>query len=943
MKPRSVDDSLADRLATLAQDWKDVSATHSETPIRAADLDSCRAQLHALAQEAESADRAALGQALRRVALLSEVWECLRSEPGQEEAANEVASFCSEAMALLADVEGARSADEQAAQSVLRRSGERWSEYLTLVDPDSDQSEQAVEPESFDLVFPDQPDEPPAIDAQALLRLFSSGDRREPIADAPVPLPQIPALPLRLDLDAEMRDAFLADASELFERIENLVVGLNTHSDARGAIHELARCFHTLKGAAGSVGLRELAELIHALEEQIERAAGRVSPGLNDLLHQVVAYLDGLITLLRRKEVAAAPKCRPNFPEERSAVVTQEPGETAGHAQSSALEGPIRVPAARFDELTDLAGELIVQARFWLSQAELIRTFAATVRASRNRLLASTERLHEIGTEREGRLLRAPADHQADLPAQLGRLAEQADDMTVLADTAQAAAASMADRADALLRLSHQLWDSFQSLRIVPIRGLFHRVSRVLYDAARVEGRQVEVVMLGEETGVDRGIQDKAFEPLLHVARNAVGHGIESPDERASAGKAAAGRVTLEARRAGNTLMIAVQDDGKGLDSEAIAAKARRLGWLAPDETPSPERLHEFIFQPGFSTKTQANAISGRGVGMDVVAREVSKLRGTIGLSSRPGHGARVTLQLPSQLALEPALIVRVAGQGYAIPASQIESAQSFEPPIPSSPPDETESGGSSTSTGATVVFRDQPIPLVFARDMLGIERNTSHPWPKLVVVRTGSRLVGVVVDAIEGTEDLVIKPLGALLGGHPLVSGTSLSLNGELISIINPTGFEAWLIHHAGAEMVHATAAPAQEPRIAARAETTVLVVDDSISVRRGMARHLCALGLDVHEVSDGMEALSRLRSSSYGLVVTDLEMPRLDGFALLAEMKRVPALAAIPVVVASTLGGADTRRRVLELGARALLAKPVDPRELARAVEPLLPCGER
>ncbi len=182
---------------------------------------------------------------------------------------------------------------------------------------------------------------------------------------------------------------------------------------------------------------------------------------------------------------------------------------------------------------------------------------------------------------------------------------------------------------------------------------------------------------------MDRAVQDKAFESLLHVVRNAVGHGVESPSDRVRAGKPATGCVTLEAGREGNTLVINVLDDGKGVDDDAIADKARRLGWLRSDENPSREQLHAFLFQPGFSTKSQANAISGRGVGMDVVAREVAKLRGTVDLASQPGRGTRLTLRLPAQLALEPALIVRVGGQPLAVPASEVEYAQPYESSVP--------------------------------------------------------------------------------------------------------------------------------------------------------------------------------------------------------------------------------------------------------------------
>jgi CheY-like chemotaxis protein/chemotaxis signal transduction protein len=326
---------------------------------------------------------------------------------------------------------------------------------------------------------------------------------------------------------------------------------------------------------------------------------------------------------------------------------------------------------------------------------------------------------------------------------------------------------------------------------------------------------------------------------------------------------------------------------------------------------------------------------------MDVVAREVGKLHGTIDLNSQPGRGARVTLRLPSQRALEPSLIVRVGGHGLAVPAAQIECVQAYEPADASAAPPTREAPTTtavSAGPGPTVVFRDQTIPVVFASDTLGTSPTKPPSWSMLIVVKTGGQPIGLVVDTIEGAEDLIIKPLGALLAGHPLVSGTSVSINGELISVLNPTGLERWLSHREVSEKALTPASPLQQPRRRVRADgLAVLVVDDSISVRRAMARQLRGFGFEVHEVSDGIEALTRLRGSSYGLVVTDLEMPRLDGFALLAEIQRSSALAAIPVVVSSTLSDPQTRRRVLELGARALIAKPVDGRELERTIESL------
>jgi CheY-like chemotaxis protein len=199
---------------------------------------------------------------------------------------------------------------------------------------------------------------------------------------------------------------------------------------------------------------------------------------------------------------------------------------------------------------------------------------------------------------------------------------------------------------------------------------------------------------------------------------------------------------------------------------------------------------------------------------------------------------------------------------------------------------------------------------------------------------------VVLVVDSIEGAVDLVIKPVGALLAGHPLVSGTSLSIDGEVISVLNSSGLERWLSIRMAKGPASAMMCPAPGVNPASPGErTAVLVVDDSISVRRAVARQLSSLGLDVHEVSDGQEALGNLRDSRYGLVLTDLDMPKLDGFALLAEMKRSANLATVPVIVASSRDDSKTRERVLDLGARALLSKPVDPQELIRVIGPLLP----
>jgi chemotaxis protein histidine kinase CheA/ActR/RegA family two-component response regulator len=1015
---------LADRLATLIECWQ--APRDAERPIASPELEDFRAGLNAIASETEGEGEIqdSPAPALRRIALLTEIWECLNCEPDQAEAAAEVRAFCLGALDQLAGDRQSplMSVNGAIGEEILRQSNERWGDYLGSLDPSCDMHPVAENWKSFedsDLIADDAP---PELDQATLLRLLqgagptaagapsrenrtqapishetlcpsSAGEGRFPPLQEPStqiitplsagrevagsaeppeePRLQIPPLPATLELDDELREAFLADAIDLFERIEKSVVALGTRHPDQENIRELCRDFHTLKGAAGSVGLSEVANLVHELEERLRQSGGQVSPGLNDLLHQVVNYLEGLIGWLRRRggttsqpgtaqqadvmqtlmpvegRTAAQPAVPPVAREapiapralDRVAPVScPAPVQSSVPSPDSPPEGPIRVPAARFDELTDLASELIVQGRFWRAQAETMKKFASSVQDCRNRLLASLDRLQGVGLWELSQHPASSADQGQDCAVQLRRIEEHVDDLAILAASANGVAAPMADRGDALVRLSRRIWDSFQSLRIVPIQGLFQRLARVVHEAAKVEGRQVDVVMNGEETGADRAVQDKAFEPLLHAVRNAVAHGIETPSDRVRVGKPASGRVTLEARREGNALVIVVEDDGKGIDEASVTSKARQLGWLGPEEVPSSERLHGFLFRPGFSTRSQANAISGRGVGMDVVAREVEHLRGTLDLASQANQGTQLTIRLPTRLALETALIVRVAGLPLAIPASLVEHAQLFEPSPSNAFPEVLEpTSVDRSSIEPKAIYLDRSIPVVFAREMLGMRHPSSLSWPKLVIVRTGGQLIGLVVDAIERAEELVIKPLGALLAGHPLVSGTSTSVSGEIISVLHGSGLERWLNDRMASGAC--SALPAQAPAlVAAEERRNVLVVDDSISVRRGLARQLSGLGLNVQEVSNALEALGRLREGHYGLVLTDLEMPKLDGFALLAELKRSTRLATIPVIVASTRCDPETRRRVRELGAQALLAKPVDPAELARVVDLLL-----
>jgi chemotaxis protein histidine kinase CheA/ActR/RegA family two-component response regulator len=727
--------------------------------------------------------------------------------------------------------------------------------------------------------------------------------------------PQVPdplAEARGLELDPELRAILTADMTDLFARIQERVLGLGAGGDDSAGLHELGRCYHTLKGAAGSAGLTGLAAMIHSLEDELEEASGAVPDDLVRRMEESLSMIEGILEVLDDRE---SPD--PSALEARPSTTASGPEEGPGHSES---DGLIRMPSVRFEELVDLCSELLTRRRAWAGLADQMKGLAQSARGCSHRLRGNVDRLTEAMPTPSSRG-RSPRHHDAEeLAATLRRMVEQAEDMNALAATAREAAIPMSTEAEDLARLSLRLWEGLQSVRIVPVRGLFQRLIRVARDAARVEGRNIEVVLVGEETGADRTLIDKAYEPMLHIVRNAVGHGIEAPNDRDRAGKPRAGTITLEARREGNTVVLSVQDDGRGLDHEAILAKGRRVGLIGPDEQPSVDRLNGLIFHPGFSTKSEANSVSGRGVGMDVVAREVELLRGRIELTSNQGKGTKLTIRLPTRISLEPVMVVRIRGQAFAVPTSAIDTINRADRV------DRNDPGGV-----PVVTLGDRSLPMLDLGSILGFSGPVADSCPTVLVVTSDSESVALRVDGIDGPMELVLKPLGPLLAGHPAVSGAGLSPAGEVIPSLNVAG----LFRLAGAGACDSTAISGP---VLLEERPAALVVDDSLSVRRIASRRLRALGFEVDEANDGEEALGRLRGRSYRLIMTDLEMPRMDGFALLAELGRTGVMESTGVVVTSTLTDEATRRRVFDLGAIDFVPKPVDPGTLAAAVAPLL-----
>lgn len=879
-----------------------------------------RPRLRAVCPIVERLGHARAACALERIAELLEIGECLGAEGPDCVAA--IARDGSEGLVNLADGLLTEDADALAA-NFLGATRDRWGAYLDLLEG-TGPSLTGVEDEGpeWGLDVPG-PVEEESVDQGALFRLLGLGglepgpsepdqgeaeirsaanqqpppsrgvrpigparddDRPERPSQAPSTAEPDgdpgPAAPEATEasreaaelaaLDPELRATFLAELKDLFERAQGLVLRLDRGERGPDITRELGRCFHTLKGSAGSVGLGSISERVHDLEDTLAVAA--IDEPLLARLHDELAALDALLS----PPESRAPR------EERPIDAEADTGP----------DSYVRISERWIEALQDQVSDLIGRRGAWSAASNAFRELEQLARGVRARLLAVGDHLEDLGA-----FLPARANDLTGLRRVVRELGE---DLGVLASTARQGSARAADEGTALERQGTGMWDVLQSIRAVPAHGLFQRLERVAYDAARVEERLVEVAADGAEVGLDRSVQDEVYEPLLHIVRNAVAHGIETAETRRAAGKPPRGRVTLRARREGHALVLEVEDDGRGLDDAAIAAKGRRLGLLAPDELPSPERVRQLIFHPGFSTRAEANAVAGRGVGMDVVAREVANLHGTIAMSSRLGQGTRFTLRIPARIALEQVLVVKVGTDLFALPFAAIEGVE-----------------------GPTANGHDELPRLNLAR-VLGTLPPPAAPQPRLLMVRVEGSRHGVLVDDIVGPQDLVVRPLPRLLAGHPVLSGASLSSNGEIVLMLDLAGLVAW----------NAGIGPGPAPLVDAQRDRRALVVDDSASVRRMMTRHLGALGYAAEEARDGIEALRAAREGGFDLIVTDIDMPRMDGLAFLAELRRVAADRVPPILVASTRSDEATRARAKALGVRVALVKPVEFEALAQAV---------
>ena len=701
-----------------------------------------------------------------------------------------------------------------------------------------------------------------------------------------------------------MLDLFRLEVEAQGQVLTAGLLALERSPTAADQLEECMRAAHSLKGAASIVGLQAGVRVAHAMEDCFvaaqhgslllrQRQIDRLLRGV-DLLGRLEASaagsgeVDGFLADLR--QAIEAPE------EEQTAIAA--PVSTPDVAVAREMtERVLRVTAQNLNRLLGLTGESLVESR-------RLRPFVdSLLRIKRLHTQASAA----IGGVRE---------------TLVGRVSGKA------TDDALAAAQKIMVECDELLAqrllqlevfdgrstgLANRLYEEALACTMRPFADAVPRFPRMIRDLGRELGKPTRLEIVGEATQVDRDVLERLDAPLGHLLRNAVDHGIESSEQRRTAGKAAEGLIRLEARHTAGVLQILINDDGGGIDLEALRAAIVRRKLATADfaRTLSEPELLEFLFLPGFTMKDTVTEISGRGVGLDAVASMVRQLRGSVRLTSRRGEGSRIVLQLPLTLSIVRTLLAEVGGEPYAFPLAHISRTLSLQ-----------RAQIESLEGRQLFEFEGRPLGLVDACQVLGgIANPADSDCASVIIVGESTNSYGLVVDRFLGEHELVVRPLDVRLGKVKDIAAAALMEDGTPVLIVDVEdlrqSIERLICTDRLTKLPQATGAELGKSR------KRVLVVDDSLTVRELERKLLDSRGYEIEVAVNGMEGWNSVRTGNFDLVVTDVDMPRMDGIELVRLIRSDPILKRLPVLIVSYKDREEDRRRGLEAGADYYLTK--------------------
>lgn len=715
----------------------------------------------------------------------------------------------------------------------------------------------------------------------------------------------------------ELVATFRVDVDDQLQAVSDALLALEKEPDAvarRDTLHGAMRAAHNIKGAARGIGVVEVGAIAHGLETLLTRLMNGdtvFTPAIGDLCFEAVdairqalqAFIDetelpfdkkALIGQLENSAEAAEPA--PVAIETAPGLNAESPPER-GVAPVSPPK-PVNVPPAR-----SKGGEVL---RISTDKLDRLESLVEEMYASKIDMDDFIGELRPVLAKAHG--LSGGGDAVTDMAGDLERVHK-----------------ILRSRARSLgIALSSMRYE-MRTLRLVPAAGLTRPLARSVRDIARQMEKKVSFVTVGEDTEMDRAVMDLLSDPLVHLLRNAIDHGIESPDERAAAGKPETGTIEVSFRLQGSEVLVALKDDGRGIDPAMVrdAAVAKKV--ISAEQAAGMDRKAclDLIFHPGFSTKKIITDVSGRGVGMDVVRANIQALRGDIRIDTKEGEGSTFTLCVPLTMATDRGLVVRAAGQIFAVPVGNVDRVL-----------DAVRDDLVNLEGTRAVLIDGQPVALRRLAGVLGLQGGdpVAERFPVLIV-SSGWRRVALAVDEVAGQREMVIRPLSAPLVSVRGVSGGTL-IGGRVRMVLSVQDLLGMAERMGAADGIGADVGGAPAP-----AAKTILAVDDSLTTRTLVRNVLEAAGYRVTTAVDGQEAWNQMRSARFDLVVTDVEMPVMNGFELTRTIKTSEDFAATPVIIVTSLASESDKQKGIEVGADAYIVKgDFETRVLLDVVEQLI-----
>ncbi len=757
------------------------------------------------------------------------------------------------------------------------------------------------------------------------------------------------------EIRQQLINSFKTEQQEHVQEINQGLLALekNPEEEARQALlDDIFREAHSLKGAARAVGMTTIESLGHAMEDILLSAKeGRLAfaPELFDLLYQALDAVELVMTqlesghstppakvltiLARLEEVkeTAAPAVVETEAEKSTTIEEPEPEEPATSpaeatarpeteeevvqpTHSGSRDGTIRVSVSKLDALMAQFSELLgakIRAEQRLAEVRELQVEAAEWQKEWLALRNHYSRLVRNGNRGQAEPQPTQNGHGKDVTALVNFAAKNQEQLRHFNAQSNQLYRQLSNDTMRLSLIIGELQEEIKRVRMLPLTTITAAFGRMVRDLAREQEKQIDLALVGGDTELDKRVLEQIKDPLIHLLRNAVDHGIETVAEREAAGKPATGTITLTASQQGHNVVISVGDNGSGLDLAAIRAAAVRKGLYKPADI---QKLTEadvanLIFNSGLSTSKIMTDISGRGVGLDVVRQNIEELHGTLEVTSEPGRGATFTMTLPLTLASSHGLLVRVGKQLFALPLTTVERMLNVK-----------RSAITRVEGKEAITYQGKPVALTWLADLLDLPPSpATSDQLTVVVVATAEKQLGLIVDELAGEQEIVMKSLGKQLAKVGGVAGATVLGSGQVI-----------LVLHTADLAKLATRIESRRPAMAEAGhhETnhhkTILVVDDSITTRTLEKNILEAAGYEVKLATDGEEALATLVSDGLpDLIVSDINMPRLDGFGLTSQVKQDSRYADIPVILVTSLDSPADKARGIEVGADAYIVK--------------------